>query len=575
LSCKIKMNKTKTNRILINNHWVAIGIILVVFYWFFESSIDAFLLDEGRFLDRVIRPGTKELFMRVFVISIIMIGAYLLNLSFIRNKVTEEAMILAKDYTKNLINSSLDMIIAMNLGGKIIEFNPAAETKYGYSKTEVLGQSIDMFYTDPSDSVKVINAVMHHGKFEGEIISKRKDGENFFSFIAASPLRDSNQSVVGIMGISRDITEHKQFEEKLQLQLERLKGLNSIEKAINASLDLNVTLDVMLSEITTQFKIDAASILLLNQYTQILEYIASRGFHSDALKFTRLKVGEGNAGRAALERCIVTMTNLDEDTDGFMHSKLFPKEDFKVYFGVPLIVKGKVKGVLELFHRTEFSPDPDWLEFLETIAGQAAIAIDNAGLFDSLQRSNVDLTLAYDETIEGWARALEFRDKETKGHSQRVTELTMEVARIMGINEAEQAHIYRGSLLHDIGKMGIPDNILLKPGKLNDEEWKIMRRHPVLGYELLSPINFLRSAVDIPYCHHEKWDGTGYPRGLKGDQIPLPARIFALVDIYDALISDRPYRPALPKEKVLSYIQSLSGSHLDPKVVKVFLKLKG
>jgi putative nucleotidyltransferase with HDIG domain len=240
---------------------------------------------------------------------------------------------------------------------------------------------------------------------------------------------------------------------------------------------------------------------------------------------------------------------------------------------VPLIVKGQVKGVLELFHRTPLDPDPDWLEFLETIAGQAAIAIDNAGLFDSLQRSNVDLTLAYDETIEGWARALEFRDKETKGHSQRVTELTMQIARVMGISEAEEAHIYRGALLHDIGKMGIPDNILLKPGKLNEEEWKIMRKHPVLGFELLAPVNFLRPAVDIPYCHHEKWDGTGYPRGLKGEQIPLPARIFALVDIYDALISDRPYRSALPKKKVLEHIQSLAGNHLDPQVVKVFFDM--
>ena len=163
------------------------------------------------------------------------------------------------------------------------------------------------------------------------------------------------------------------------------------------------------------------------------------------------------------------------------------------------------------------------------------------------------------------------RDKETEGHSQRVTELTVRIAHAMGMSEAEQGHIRRGALLHDIGKMGIPDNILLKPGKLNDEEWEIMRKHPVFAHELLSPIEYLRPALDIPYCHHEKMDGTGYPRGLKGEQIPLSARIFAVVDIFDALSSDRPYRPAWPREKVLAHLLSLAGSHLDTKVVDIFL----
>src|SRR5581483_9371106 len=135
--------------------------------------------------------------------------------------------------------------------------------------------------------------------------------------------------------------------------------------------------------------------------------------------------------------------------------------------------------------------------------------------------------------------------------------------------------VRRGALLHDIGKMGVPDNILLKPGKLTDEEWEIMRRHPQYAFDLLTPISYLRRSLDIPFCHHEKWDGTGYPRGLKGEEIPLVARIFAVVDVWDAVTSDRPYRPAWTKDQALKHIQEQSGSHFDPRVVRTFLDMQG
>jgi putative nucleotidyltransferase with HDIG domain len=171
------------------------------------------------------------------------------------------------------------------------------------------------------------------------------------------------------------------------------------------------------------------------------------------------------------------------------------------------------------------------------------------------------------------ARALDLRDKETEGHSLRVTEMTVQLARAAGMAEEALVHVRRGALLHDIGKMGIPDAILLKPGRLDDQEWEIMRRHPTYGYELLAPIAFLRPALEIPYCHHEKWDGTGYPRGLRGEAIPLAARVFAVVDVWDALLSDRPYRPGWPLHKVLDHIRSGAGSHFDPRVVTSFLAM--
>jgi putative two-component system response regulator len=185
-----------------------------------------------------------------------------------------------------------------------------------------------------------------------------------------------------------------------------------------------------------------------------------------------------------------------------------------------------------------------------------------------------ELQRAYDETIDGWSRALDLRDKETEGHSRRVTEMTLRLARAFEINDEEELiHIRRGALLHDVGKLGVPDAILLKPDTLTEAEMEIMRRHPTYAYELLLPIAYLRSSLVIPYCHHEKWDGTGYPHGLHGEEIPLAARLFSASDIWDALLSDRPYRDRWPKDKVLEHIQALAGTYLDPQVVKVFLKI--
>lgn len=191
---------------------------------------------------------------------------------------------------------------------------------------------------------------------------------------------------------------------------------------------------------------------------------------------------------------------------------------------------------------------------------------------DRLARMNEELRAAYQQTIEGWSQALDLRDHETTGHTRRVTEMTMRLARLVGVEEAAIEHIQRGAILHDIGKMGIPDAILLKPGPLTEEEWKIMRMHPVYAYEWLSTIDFLRPALDIPYCHHEHWDGSGYPRGLRGEQIPLAARLFTIVDVWDALRSDRPYRHALPEREAIAYLQSQEGVLFDPELAAVFIK---
>ena len=376
-----------------------------------------------------------------------------------------------------------------------------------------------------------------------------------------------------IAEIAGNSIHRTRLHDQTQQHLQRLASLHTIDQAISASLDLRVTLDVLLNQVISQLRVDAAAILLLKLPTQMLEYAAGRGFRSNAIARSRLRIGDDFAGRAALERQMINVPDLRSTESAFARAQLLADERFVTYFGVPLVAKGQIKGVLEIFHRTPLHPDRDWLEYLKTFAGQAAIAIDNAEMFENLQRSNAELVLAYDTTLEGWSRALDLRDKETEGHTQRVAETALRFANALEIEGMELGHIRRGALLHDIGKMGISDTILLKPGPLTEEEWGIMRRHPTYAYELLSPIGYLRPSLDIPYCHHEKWDGTGYPRGLKGDEIPLAARIFAVVDVWDALRSDRPYRAALSATEALEYIRAQAGKHFDPRVAEVFLHI--
>ena len=367
--------------------------------------------------------------------------------------------------------------------------------------------------------------------------------------------------------------DNAQLTENSQRQIERLKALHDIDQVINSSLDLQVILNILLDQVIEKLQVDAVAVLLLNPKSNKLEYSASRGFRTRTIEHYSQDMEEELSGKAAMERHLVQALNLAEADDNLASTNLMQEENFVSYYNVPLIAKGQVKGMLDIFNRTPLNPDQEWYNFLETLSGQAAIAIDNTGLLEDLHRSNVDLTLAYDTTLEGWSKALDLRDKETEGHTQRVVEMTLHIAQVLGIHEEELIHIRRGALLHDIGKMGIPDSILLKPGPLTDDEWEIMRHHPMYSYEMLYPIAYLRPALNIPYCHHERWDGAGYPRRLKGEEIPIAGRIFAVVDVWDALTSDRPYRKAWTAKKALNYIQSQRGKHFDPQIVDIFMML--
>lgn len=409
----------------------------------------------------------------------------------------------------------------------------------------------------------------------GSIVEKTPQG---------SPLR--------LLGTYMDITEKKKDEllrikllEDSRRRLERITSLHEIDQEISSTSDLSTTLRKIVINVQNHLGVDAVSVLLLDEIQNIFTYADSIGFDTARIKNARVKMGGSFAGIAAKENKLVHFHNLKDDSVDEAFASLLEEAGMKNYLGVPLSAKGILVGVLELFVKEDIQPDKEWLNFFETLAGQAALAIENARLIERLENANQDLqivnanllqanqnlTVAYDATIESLALALNLRDYETEDHSRRVTTMMKDLAGMMKFSPEDLISINRGTLLHDIGKLGVPDSILRKPGILTDEERQVMQQHTIFAYNLLKSIEYLKPALDIPFLHHEKWDGSGYPNGLAGQQIPLAARIFAVVDVYDALTSDRPYRKAWTKDTAIAYIKEQSGKHFDPQVVDVFL----
>lgn len=446
---------------------------------------------------------------------------------------------------------------------------------YRIEERDIIHKSHYEIFPEISENVKEI----HRRCLKGETISNdeepfpRLDRRVDWVRWEVLPWYENNGEIGGIILFSEVITKRKLIEERIKTQLYRLKTLREIDQAIVASNDIHVVLNTLIEMLLSSLRVDAVDVLLLDPATNTLTFAVEKGFLTPKLEKFSVHLGTGLLGQIALGHERLFVPDLRETSQQLSRPWLLTDEKFVSYGCAPLFIKGELKGVLEVFHRSLLNPDAEWLDFLDSLAGQAAIAIDNARVNEGLRSANLDLTLAYDATLEGWSRALDMRDKETEGHTERVTQFTLEFAKRLGISEEERVHIRRGALLHDIGKLGIPDHILLKPAELTEEEWEIMRKHPVYAFGMLAPIAYLRPAMDIPYCHHEKWDGSGYPRGLKGEQIPLAARLFAVVDMWDALRSERPYRKAWPEEKALEYIRAQSGSHFDPKVVEVFLQM--
>ncbi len=477
----------------------------------------------------------------------------------------------------DLMDSIPVLVFKLDARGRFTDINRNVSQVFGLPESEIIGKSVTELNV-PVEAARVWEALQHRVIVKGETLEDEislqlPDGAWRVFGVRLSPIFDPDGKVAGTIGMSHDITGRKQNENIIQRQLEQFRALHTIDLAILSSTDLRITLDTIIAEIIRQLGVDAAAIFLYKPDRPLFEFASGRGFRHTAISRARARFGEGLAGRVAIERRLISRETSPASQADFEQSVYLRGESFVQYWALPLISKGQLKGVLEVFSRTPIETGEEWISFLEALASQAAISIDNSQLFSDLQRSNLELALAYDETIEGWASALDLHDREFEGHTRRVTDICLHLARLMNISEENIVHIRRGALLHDIGKLGIPDSILLKPGPLTDEEWEVVKRHPIYAYELLSPISFLRPALNIPYHHHENWDGSGYPLGLKGERIPFEARMFAVVNTWDVLRSNRPYREAWTDESAIRYIQEQSGQRFDPLITEIFLSM--
>lgn len=446
-----------------------------------------------------------------------------------------------------------------------VEVNDAALAKYGYTRAEFLALNVADLHPEGELPLTPNDPDLQWPASEPQAARHRlKNGHLIDVEVAQHALELGHQRLV--LMVAYDVTRNRR-------QLQRLNSLKAVDSAISGSLDLRLTLNILLNHVMEQLQVAAAAVLMYNPHTQTLTYTVGQGFRSRAIERAQVRLGEGYAGRAAIQRLPVQVSQLAEAPDESVLGPLLAGEGFVGLHAVPLIAKAQLVGVLEVFHRQPTAADPEAQLFLEALAGQAAIAIENAKLFEGLQRSNSELSLAYDGTLTGWAKALDQRNQETEDHSQSVADLAQNIARALGLDENKLVHLRRGALLHDVGHLSLPESLLLKPGPLTADEWTAVRQHPTWAHGMLASVQYLQAALDVPLYHHEKWDGTGYPHGLQGAQIPLAARIAAVADVWVALRSPRPYRPAWTADRAREHLRAEAGRHFDPEVIAAFLRL--
>ena len=443
-----------------------------------------------------------------------------------------------------------------------VELNDSAPKMLGYSREEMLQLTPVMLepFTLFEQMRSRQSEIMLKGTLDYETILLHKNGQAVFTEFTAQYIEYEGKPA--IMNVVRNVTERKQSEKELQ-------AIASLSASLRSAPSRLEMLPVIVEQLSHILNCDSILFQIIDQETQDAVVEGAYGEWSSTIGTRQ----PNNTGLNAVlrETMIPYLNNNIKDDPRFITLENVNNDEIVATAGVPLVAQDQVIGFLWMGGKKEITESE--VRLLTAVADIAANAIHRATLHERTLMHAVNLSQAYDSTLEGWAHALELRDQETEGHSRNVVKKTVELAQKMGMSENELEHVRRGALLHDIGKMGIPDSVLLKPGTLNEREWEIMRRHPEYAYNLMQPIEYLHPALDIPYCHHEKWDGSGYPRGLKGEDIPLVARIFAIVDVWDALLSNRPYRKAWSKEQAKKYIREQAGKHFDPQVVKAFLEV--
>lgn len=495
----------------------------------------------------------------------------------VERKRAEETLRLNVERYRAVVENQTEFIVRWKPDGMRTFVNEAYCRYFGITPEEALDTAfIPLVAEEDRCVVEEKNLRLTSGTVNIETDSHRvikQDGSIGWQEWTDKAIRDESGALIEFQSVGRDITERKQAEQQLHLRLSELELLHESGIALSQTLDQKEIGQKVIEVLATHLNWHHAAVRVRRGDSDEVDLIASVQPRKSKRGQARLhsaitRVGQGLAGWVMQYGKPLRIHDLKKDP------RYFPTfKGMKSGLYVPMRIHERTIGCISVESDQPVSFTEEDERLLLTLATQAAIAIDNSNLFAELQHSNEELAAAYNAAIEGWSQAMDLRDKETEGHSLRVRDLTLKLADRMGIDQQEQIHMRRGALLHDIGKLGVPDQILFKNASLSEEEWVLMRKHPTYAFEMLSSISYLWSAIDIPYCHHEKWDGTGYPRGLKGEEIPLAARIFAIVDVWDALTSDRPYRPAWTNRQALDYIREQSGKQFDPQVVEAFLKL--
>ncbi|MFV2073580.1 MAG: HD domain-containing phosphohydrolase, partial [Thermoanaerobaculales bacterium] len=468
----------------------------------------------------------------------------------------------AEEAYRTLVQSSLQGFLIMQ-DGKIVFANTAIAEILGYTVEELLALTPEQVEA----SVHQEDRALVWGRYRDRLAGKeappryemrmiRSDGKTCWAEIMASRVEFDGRPA--IQAALADVTT------RVRKEMEQ-RAIATVATSLRAAEDRSEMVSTILDQVESLLNAEGVALAMHDEISGDVVFESARGAWT-AMIGRRMSCTEGLTGQV-FETGATYVSNDVLKTEKVLWPSILEKTP--AVAGVPLIAGKVTIGVLWMGRSGSISEDDTIV--LTAIGEMIASALRRLTLNEALRRSHRELTDAYDGTLEGWARALELRDTDTEGHTRRVADMTVQLGRALGCGHQETIQLRRGALLHDIGKMAIPDRVLNKPGPLNDDEWQIMRRHPEHAFDMLSRVAYLRPALDIPYGHHEKWDGSGYPRGLAGEDIPLAARIFAVVDVWDAVRSDRPYRKAWPHEKAVRYLRDQAGRHFDPRVAGVFL----
>ncbi len=497
-----------------------------------------------------------------------------------QRKLAENALRTSEErFSKAFKASPIIITISQIKEGRLLEVNETFEKITGYKREEVVGRSTTELglWANPADRHHIVVILLETGEFRNEEIQFRiKNGSIVTCLVSGDLIELDGERCV--LATIEDISERKKAEARI-LHLNRLYvTISQINQTIVHAHDRQTLFQEICRVATDHGKFRMAWIGVTRETDGVVEPLVFAGEEQGYLANLKIDFrdelhGRGPTGTAIREGHCTICQDIASDDRMTQWREQALSRGYGSSAAVPLRENGHVIGALTVYATEPNSFNAEDESLLEQIGQDVSFALDSINTEKERSRAEENLAVAYDTTLEGWARALELRDKETEGHSRRVTETTLIVAREMGFDEEALVHIRRGSILHDIGKMGIPDDILRKNGPLTEVERSIVTGHPQTAYSLLRSIPYLEKALEIPYSHHEKWDGSGYPRQLKAEEIPLPARIFAVVDVWDALSSDRPYRKAWPREQIIEYLLSESGKHFDPKVVDLFLQM--